>query len=92
VFLNRERAITTAQIPSVKGEEPDSEVVSSSSRNSQATSRKLPFSILDETSKSFPKFNATGRRMLIKINSPGERDEATDLPPGMHYSINRLPS
>jgi len=28
--------------------------------------------ILDETSKSFPKFNSTGRSLLIKFNSPVE--------------------
>jgi hypothetical protein len=38
---------------------------------------QLPFAILDETSKSYPKFNATGRSMLIKFNSPGEEHEPT---------------
>jgi hypothetical protein len=28
--------------------------------------------ILDEMSKSFPKFNATGRSMLIRFRTPGE--------------------
>jgi len=32
---------------------------------------------LDETSKSFPKFNATWRSLLIKFNSPGEEQEPT---------------
>jgi hypothetical protein len=35
-------------------------------------SEQLTFRILDQTSKSFPKFNATGRSLLIKFNSPGE--------------------
>jgi len=35
-------------------------------------SEQLPFIIMDETSKSFPKFNATGRSQLIKFNSPVE--------------------
>jgi len=36
---------------------------------------QLPFKILDETSKSFPKFKATGRSLLITFNSPGEEQE-----------------
>jgi hypothetical protein len=35
----------------------------------------LPFTILDETAKSFPKFNATGRSLLIKFNYLGEEQE-----------------
>jgi hypothetical protein len=31
----------------------------------------------DETTKSFPKFNAIRRCLLIKINSPGEKQEPT---------------
>jgi hypothetical protein len=33
--------------------------------------------ILDETSKPFPKFNTTGRSLLIKFRSPGEEQEPT---------------
>jgi len=33
--------------------------------------------IFDETSKSFPKFNATGRSLHIKINSLGEEQDPT---------------
>ena len=33
--------------------------------------------ILDETSKSFPKFNATGLSLLIKIEPPGAEQEPT---------------
>jgi len=36
------------------------------------TTEQLLFIILDETSNSFSKFNATGRSLLIKSNSPGE--------------------
>jgi hypothetical protein len=36
---------------------------------------QLPFRILDETSKQFPKFNTTGRSLLIKINYPNEKQE-----------------
>jgi hypothetical protein len=39
------------------------------------TTQQLPFLILDETSKSFPKFNTTGRSLLIKFRSPGEVQE-----------------
>jgi hypothetical protein len=38
---------------------------------------QLPFLILDETSKSFPKFNATGRSLLIKFRPPAEDVEPT---------------
>jgi len=30
---------------------------------------------LDEKAKSFPKFNATGRSLLIKFNTPGEEPD-----------------
>ena len=33
--------------------------------------------ILDDTCKSFPKFNTTGRSLLIKFRSPGEEREPT---------------
>jgi hypothetical protein len=73
LILNRERVIPTAQAPSVSRAEPESEV-DSSSRNTPVSeiSEQLPFLILDETSKSFPKFNATGRSLLIKFRSPAE--------------------
>jgi len=73
MFLNRERATTTAQPPSISREEPE-EAVASSSRNNHVSEihEQLPFMILDETSKSFPKFNATGRSMLIRFRTPGE--------------------
>ena len=38
-------------------------------------SEQLPFLILDETSKSFLKFNATGRSLLIKFRPPAEHVE-----------------
>jgi hypothetical protein len=79
LFLNRKRAIPTSELPSVRREDPDLGVASSYSRNSPVaeTAVQLPFITLDETSKSFPKFNATGRSMIIKFNSPGEEHEPT---------------
>jgi len=76
LFLNRERAIATAQVPSVSREEPESEVLFSD-RNSPVSgiTERLPFYILSETSKSFSKFNATGRSLLIKSKPPGEEQE-----------------
>jgi len=68
VFLSRERAIPSAQTPSVSREEIDS-----TCRNNPL-SEQLSFMILDETSKSFPKFNATGRSLLIKFNSSVEEE------------------
>ena len=66
VFLNRERAIPSAQTPSVSRDE-----IASTSRNNPL-SEQLPFIILDMTPKPFPKFNASERRLLIKFNSPVE--------------------
>jgi len=78
LFLNKERVIPTAQVPSVSKEDPDSEVASSG-RNSPVSeiTEHLPFIILEETRKSFPKFNATGRSLLIKFSPPGEEQEIT---------------
>ena len=78
LFLNRERAIPTGLVPSVSREEPESEVLFSdrNSPESEITER-LPFYILSETSKSFSKFNATGRSLLIKFKPPGEEQEPT---------------
>ena len=76
MFLNRERAIpTTTETPSVSRED----IVPSTSRNISAseTTKQLPFRILDETFKSFPKFNTTGRSLLIKFNLPGEEQDPT---------------
>ena len=63
LFLSSERAIPSAQTPSVSNAE-----IASTSRNNPL-SEQLPFMILDETSTSFPKLNATGRSLLIKFNS-----------------------
>jgi len=73
MILNRARANPTT----LNGGEED--IAPSSSRNNPAleTTKQLPFRILDETSKSFPKFNATGRSFLIKFNSPGEQTDPT---------------
>ena len=54
----------------------------STSRNNSGseTTKELPFLILDETSKSFPKFNTTGRSLIILFKLPGqEREPATYL-------------
>ena len=40
-------------------------------------SGQLPFMILDETAKLFPKFNVGRRSLLIKFNSPGEEEDPT---------------
>jgi len=77
MFLNTERVIPSAQVPSVRREEPDTEIASSSVWNSTVSEKQLPFKILNEISKSFPKFNATGRSLLIKFNSPGEEQDPT---------------
>ena len=75
MILNRARAIPTTETPSVSREE----IVPSTSRNISAseTTEQLPFRILDETFKSFPKFNTTGRSLLIKFNSMSEEQDPT---------------
>ena len=76
MLLNRERAIPTVQAPSISREEPDSRVHSSSRNMSGSeTTKELPFLILDETSKSFPKCNTTGRSLIIKFKLPGQERE-----------------
>jgi hypothetical protein len=72
LFLLRERAIATARAPSVNSGSSES-IIASTSRYSLVfdTTLQLPFKVLDETSKSLPKFIATGRSMLIKFNTPG---------------------
>ena len=78
MFLNRERATPTAQAPSISREEPEAEIAFSS-RNNHVSEihEQLPFMILDETSKSFPKCNTTGRSLLIKFRPPGEEQNPT---------------
>jgi len=78
MFLNRERPISTAQVPSVSREEPESEVLFSDINSPlSGITERLPFFILSETSKSFSKFNATGCSLLIKFKPPGEEQEPT---------------
>jgi len=65
MFSNRQRAIPTAL------NRDEEEIAPSSSRNSlvSETTEQLLFKILDETSKSFRNYNATGRSLLIKFVS-----------------------
>ena len=91
MFLNRRRAIPTTEAPSVSRED----IAPSSSRNIP-TSEQLPLRIVDETSKSFPKFNATGRSLLIKFNALGEeQDPATYLKECItaltNYLVDKVP-
>jgi len=53
--------------------------VASSRRNSPLSEigEQLTFLILDEASKSFPKFNVTGSSLLIKFRHPFEDVEPT---------------
>ena len=43
MFLNRERVIPSAQVSSVRREEPDTEIASSSIWNSPVSEKQLPF-------------------------------------------------
>ena len=76
MFLNRQRTTPNAQVPSVSREELESEVAYFSGNNPVSGITEQPhFMIMDETSKHFPKFNATGRTLLIKFRPPGEGQE-----------------
>ena len=49
---------------------------STSRNNSESeTTKELPFLILDETSKSFSKFNTTVRSLIIKFKLPSQERE-----------------
>lgn len=86
VFLNRKRAIPIAETHSISRED-----IPSTTRNI-AVSEKLLFRIWYQTSKSFPKFNATGYVFLIKFNSPLWRAKPSYPSEGIHYSIDNIPS
>jgi hypothetical protein len=78
IFLDRQRAIPTAEVHPVSTGRTESEAGKSDrSTPVSGTADDLPFMILDEATKSFPKFNATGRSLLIKFNFPGEEQEPT---------------
>ena len=80
LFLNRERerAIPVVRAPAIIREEHDSGMPSTCRNNSESeTTKELPFLILAETSKSFPKFNTTGRSLIIKFKLPGQEREPT---------------
>jgi hypothetical protein len=70
LILNRSRAMEAA-LSRADNVAPSS----SGTRAESETNIELPFRILDETSKNFPKFNTTGRSLLIKFNNPGEEQQ-----------------
>ena len=80
----------TTQVPTISSSRMESGIAMSD-RNilESGTSVQLPFRILDETTKSFPKFNATGRSLLIKFKAPGEEQEPTAY---LQECINSLPN
>jgi len=80
MFLNRDRTIPTTEALSVSRED-----IAPSTTRSIPASEQLPFRILDDTSRSYPKFNATGRSLRIKFNSLGEEQRPHHLSQGMHY-------
>jgi hypothetical protein len=76
LFLRRQKAMPLAQVPYVsRGQSLSAITVTSGNSLLFYTKVQLPFNILDRTSKYFPKFKATGRRMMVKFNSPGEGQE-----------------
>jgi len=68
--LNRTRATSTTEAPSVSRED----IAPSTSRiiSAPETAKQPPFRVLDETFKSFPKFNTTGLSLFTKFNYLGE--------------------
>jgi len=72
----------------------EQEIAPSSNRSSvvSKTTEQLHFKILNETSKSYRKFNSTGPSFLIKFKSPGEEQEPNSVSQGMYYSTYELPS
>ena len=86
LFLIRERAIPNAGVTSVSRAE-----IASTSRNNPL-SEQLPFLILDETSKMFSNFNATGRSLLMKFSTPGEEENPTAYLRECINCTNELPS
>jgi len=76
LFLNREGAIPTAHVFSVSREGPELEAVSAiRSSPVSGITEQLPFLFFDETTKSFPKFNANWLSLFIKFRRPGEEKE-----------------
>jgi hypothetical protein len=68
---------------------------STSRNNSESQTKELPL-ILDETSKSFPKFNTTGRSLIIKFKLPGQEREPTTylkecITELMNYLVDDVP-
>jgi len=93
IILNRARAIPPAEAPSVNRKE-----IAFSSRSSlvSETTDQLPFMFLNETSKSSTKFNATGRSLQVKFNSPGEEQEPTSyleecITAMTNYLVDKVP-
>jgi hypothetical protein len=86
LFLSRDMPIPTAETSSVSRA-----AIASTTRNYPVL-EQLPFLILNETSKPFPKFNAAGRSFLIKFNSPSEeQNPATYLKEHSTQYIDKLP-
>jgi hypothetical protein len=78
VFLSRHSTVPVNEQPSISVDRNYTQTVMSvRSTAGSERAEQLHFLILDETTKSFPTFNTTGRSLLIKFNSPGEQQERT---------------
>jgi len=80
VYLHRGRPNPTAENPTVNR-----------SGRKSPVSEQLPFLILDQSSKSFPKFNVTGLISLTKFNSR-VKTKPWYISEVIHYNIEKLPS
>jgi hypothetical protein len=84
-MLTRQKDIHTSPMPAISKNRTQSRITSSN-RNTLGPEMavQLPYRILEVTTKTFPKFNATGRSLLIKFNFSGEEQE------NLHISGNAL--
>jgi len=94
MILNRTMAIPTTEAPSVSREDIAPSIIRNISASE--TTEQLPFRILDVTFKSFPKFNTTGRSLLIKFNLPAEEHDPTTylkecIPALTNYLVDKVP-
>jgi hypothetical protein len=78
MFLRRQRTIPETEHPSVSSE--SGTVLLFINNTVLDETVQLPFDILDESSKTFWKFNKTGRSLLIKFKSPTTDKKSVTYP------------
>jgi hypothetical protein len=95
--MDRQIASTSSEVTSVIEKRTGLEAISRGISNEVCEiAEELPFSILVDTEKCFEKFNATGRRLIIKFKCPGKnQDPYTYLDECINkltkYVVNAIP-